>query len=315
VFEEIMSVVVFGSINLDLVAKVQHRPQPGETVLAQDFTSTPGGKGANQALAARRMGAAVTLLGAVGKDSFAEPALVLLRQAGVHLDHVGQIAESSTGLAFIHIDEQGENSITVVSGANYQVGAAALKNLEQILTKNDILVMQLEIPLEIVLRAIAIAHQKGAVILIDPAPGQSTIPTDLLKVDIITPNRGEAEMILKTRIDTREQATAAAQQFHQMGTRIGMVKLGAEGVVWTTAQGSNFQAAHKVQAIDSTGAGDAFAGALAALIDEERQQGKNIDTLDLTAAIQQASIFAALSTTRTGAQQSFPKRDEVEQSK
>lgn len=310
-----MSVVVFGSINLDLVAKVAQRPQPGETVLARGFSSTPGGKGANQALAARRMGASVTLLGAVGNDSFAEPALTLLRQAGVQLEHVAQLKESSTGLAFIHIDEQGENSITVVSGANYQVGSSALKSLEQILTKNDILVMQLEIPLEVVLQAIEIAHQKGALILIDPAPGQSAIPPELLQVDIITPNRGEAAMILNTTIDTREQATAAAHQFNQMGARIGIVKLGAAGVVWTTAKESNFQAAYKVQTIDSTGAGDAFAGALAALVAAERQKGQEIQQIDLVQAMRQASIFAALSTTRSGAQRSFPNRTDVEQLK
>lgn len=310
-----MGVVVFGSINLDLAIKVAHRPQPGETVLGRDFTSTPGGKGANQALAARRMGASVTLLGAVGADSFAEPALSLLQQAGVHLEQVAHLKESSTGLAFIHIDEQGENSITVVSGANFHVGVAALKTLEQILTKKDILVMQLEIPLEIVLQAIEIAHQKGAAILVDPAPGQSSIPAQLLQVDIITPNRGEAEMILNTRIDTREQATAAARQLHQMGARIAVVKLGSAGVVWTTAEASSFQAAHKVRTLDSTGAGDAFAGALAALIDAERQQGKEIQQINLAQAMRQASIFAALSTTRPGAQQSFPHRSDIEQLK
>ena len=310
-----MSVVVFGSINLDLVVKVAHRPQPGETVLGRDFSSTPGGKGANQALAARRMGASVTLLGAVGDDAFAEPALSLLRQAGVHLEQVAYLKESSTGLAFIHIDEQGENSITVVSGANFQVGAAALKSLEQILTEKDILVMQLEIPLEIVLQASEIARQKGATILIDPAPGQSAIPAELLQVDIITPNRGEAEMILNTRIDTREQATAAAHQLNQIGARIGVVKLGAAGVVWTTAKESHFQAAHKVRTLDSTGAGDAFAGALAALIDAERQHGKEIQDIEIAQAMRQASIFAALSTTRPGAQQSFPNRADIEQLK
>ena len=311
-----MSVVVFGSINLDLVTKVQHRPHPGETVLAKDFISTPGGKGANQALAARRMGAPVTILGAVGNDPFAEPALALLEQAGVNLDHIVRITKSSTGLAFIHIDEQGENSITVVSGANYQIGTAELKSLEQVLNKNDVLVMQLEIPLKIVLQAIEIAQRKGSVILIDPAPGQRTIPNELLQVDIITPNRGEAEMILNMHIDTREQATAASQRLHQLGAHIGVVKLGAEGVVWTTDKGSHFQAAHAIHALDSTGAGDAFAGALAALIDEQRQQSKSIHNIDLDLAhsMRLASIFAAISTTRAGAQQSFPNRLEVEQS-
>jgi ribokinase len=251
------------------------------------------------------------MLGAVGDDAFAEPALALLRQAGVNLKQVIQLAKNSTGLAFIQIDEQGENSIIVISGANNQIGVPALKSLEQLLTANDILVMQLEIPLDIVLQAIDIAHQKGATILIDPAPCQSTLPLKLLQIDIITPNRGEAEMMLNTHIDTIADAKAAALQLHHMGAGIGIVKLGAEGVVWATAKGTSFEAAHKVHTIDSTGAGDAFAGALAALIDADRQQGKDIHSIDLTHAVRQASIFAALSTTRSGAQPSFPTHAEI----
>ncbi|GCF07554.1 ribokinase [Dictyobacter arantiisoli] len=301
-----MSVIVFGSINLDLVATVEHRPQPGETLLASGFTSTPGGKGANQALAARKMGASVRMVGAVGNDSFAEPALSLLQQAGIDLSHVAHLNDSSTGLAFIHLDEQGENSITVVSGANYQVEAQGLAALEQILTAKDILVMQLEIPLTSVQQAIVIARRKGAAVLIDPAPGVSDLPAELLQVDIFIPNRGEAEMVLKHSIESIEQAREAAQELHQRGAKLGVVKLGAEGAVWANEQGTGYQPALKVQAIDSTGAGDAFAGALAAVLNQSTDTA-----LDLAAAMRQASIFAALATTRLGAQQSYPTLAEV----
>ncbi|BCL82971.1 ribokinase [Ktedonobacteria bacterium brp13] len=304
----LMSVIVFGSINLDLVATVTHRPQPGETLLASSFHSTPGGKGANQALAARRMGAEVVMLGSVGHDNFAEPALALLKQAGVDLTYVEQRSDSSTGLAFIHIDEQGENSITVVSGVNYQVGTHNLEMLEKILTANDILIMQLEIPLAIVEQAIAIAHRKGTTILIDPAPGNSNLPASLLAVDILVPNRGEAAMILGRPLESIEEAQEAASELHQRGVKLSVVKLGSEGVVWAHEDDTGYQPAFKVQAVDSTGAGDAFAGALAALLDQARNQGLQVSIAE---AMRKASIFAALSTTRPGAQQSYPSLAEV----
>lgn len=303
-----MSVIVFGSINLDLVATVQHRPQPGETLLASGFTSTPGGKGANQALAARNMGASVIMVGSVGNDSFAEPALSLLRQAGVDINHVEHLTNSSTGLAFIHLDEQGENSITVVAGANYQVGAHSLAILEQLLTAQDILVMQLEIPLSVVQQAIAIAKHKGARILLDPAPGISNIPAALLQVDIFIPNRGEAAMILNRPVQSIEQAQEAAQELHRRGAKLGVVKLGSKGVVWANDQETGYQPALKVQTVDSTGAGDAFAGALAAIINRDVHH-----PIPLAMAMRQANIFAAIATTRLGAQRSYPTLAQVQQ--
>lgn len=305
-----MSVIVFGSINLDLVATVVRRPQPGETLLARGFNSTPGGKGANQALAARRMGAPVVMLGAVGQDSFADPALALLQQAGVDLTHVERLRDSSTGLAFIHIDEQGENSITVVSGANYQLGERSLETLARIITANDILVMQLEIPLPIVQQALAIAHGKGATILVDPAPGVQDLPDALLNVDVFVPNRGEAALVLQRPVESVAEAQEAAVELHRRGARWGVVKLGSEGVVWATEEGVGYQPAFHVASIDSTGAGDAFAGALAALLDQSHNGGQQIAIAD---AMRKASLFAAISTTRSGAQSSYPLWAEVEE--
>jgi ribokinase len=305
-----MSVIVFGSINLDLVATVVRRPQPGETLLARGFNSTPGGKGANQALAARRMGAPVVMLGAVGQDSFADPALALLQQAGVDLTHVERLRDSSTGLAFIHIDAQGENSITVVSGANYQLGERSLETLARIITANDILVMQLEVPLAIVQQAIAIAHSKGATILVDPAPGVHDLPDSLLNVDVFVPNRGEAALVLQRSVESVAEAQEAAVELQRRGARWGVVKLGSEGVVWATEEGVGYQPALRVASIDSTGAGDAFAGALAALLDQSHNGGSQISIAD---AMRKASLFAAISTTRSGAQSSYPLWAEVEE--
>ena len=297
-----MSIVVLGSINFDLSAQVAHRPQPGETLMASAFSTSPGGKGANQALAARRMGAAVTMIGAVGQDDFATGALSLLRSDGVDLSYVRTIEGVSTGLAFIHLDEAGENSITVIPGANAQGAQEALRALEQVLSPHDMLVMQLEVPLPTVLAAITIAKRKGAAVLIDPAPSPASVPDDLVAVDIFIPNRSEAEQILGHRISSVESARAAAEELRKRGARIGIVKLGSDGVAWANEQGTFYEPAYKVQPIDTTGAGDAFAGALAAFMDSGYQVNE---------AIVLANRAAALATEHLGAQKSFPYKQDV----
>jgi len=297
-----MSIVVLGSINFDLSAQIVHRPQPGETLMASAFSTSPGGKGANQALAARRMGAAVTMIGAVGQDDFATGALSLLRSDGVDLSYVRTIEGVSTGLAFIHLDEAGENSITVIPGANAQGAQEALRALEQVLSPHDMLVMQLEVPLPTVLAAITIAKRKGAAVLIDPAPSPASVPDDLVAVDIFIPNRSEAEQILGHRISSVESARAAAEELRKRGARIGIVKLGSDGVAWATEQGTFYEPAYKVQPIDTTGAGDAFAGALAAFMDSGYQVNE---------AIVLANRAAALATEHLGAQKSFPYKQDV----
>ncbi len=298
-----MSVVVFGSINLDMIAQVAHRPQPGETLMASAFYVSPGGKGANQALAARRMGAVVSMIGAVGQDGFADSALSLLLADGVDLSHVRTIAGASTGLALIHLDEAGENSITVISGANVKDGEAMLAALEEVLSPQDLLVMQLEIPMETVLAATVIAKRKGTSVLIDPAPSPEVVPDDLIAGHIFIPNRGEAEQILGHRIPDIESARSATEELRRRGARIGIVKLGSEGVVWSTEQGTFYEPAYKVQAIDTTGAGDTFAGSLAAFLESGYQ---------INEAIVMANYAAALTTCHVGAQRSFPYKKEVQ---
>jgi ribokinase len=292
-----MSIIVLGSINSDLTATVPRLPHAGETLLSSGFKISPGGKGANQAVAARRMGASVAMIGAIGRDSFADVALRFLRADGIDLSGVRQIEEATTGVALIEVDEQGENTIVVVSGANFKVGEQELRRLEKVLTSSDILVLQLEIPLEIVRKAVAVAKAKGASVLLDPAPVPPKMPADLFAVDVFMPNRVEAEAILGRRIADVAQARTAAIELQRRGAQAAIVKLGAQGVVWATAGETFFEPAHRVQAIDATGAGDAFAGALAASL----QSGQ-----PMAEAIKQANKYAALSTTRQGAQESFP---------
>ncbi len=294
--------VVLGSINLDLIARIERVPGPGETCLAEAFQTSPGGKGANQALAARRLGAPTHLLGMVGDDAFAMQALRYLRQDGVDLSRIAISKERSTGLALIGVEPNGQNAITVVPGANSAVGTEVLTDLARTLTARDILVLQCEIPLEVVERAMMMAREIGARVLWDPAPARARFPKSLFRADIVAPNQGEAEMILGMDIPDVRAAKNAARQLRTFGAQVGIVKLGEQGVVWSTARGLFYLPAEQVEAIDTVGAGDAFAGALAARLDAGASIGD---------AIRTANRAAAASTTRVGAQASFVWAREV----
>lgn len=285
-----------------MTARVDHIVGPGETLVASDVLVSPGGKGANQALAARRMGADTVLVGSVGDDAFAMQALRLLRQAGVDLSRI-QVVDRATGLAWVAVDRAGQNAITVIPGANAVTGAEALEAVRRLLGPRDTLVLQLEIPLETVAAAVNLARAAGARVLLDPAPAPSALPDACWQVDILTPNQGEAGQLLGGPAvrDVRE-AKAAARALRQRGPKVAVVKLGEAGVVWATAQGVFYLPAEPVTAVDSTGAGDAFAGALAARLDAGDP---------LPEAMRLANRAAAVSTTRRGAQVSFPDREEV----
>lgn len=297
-----MSVVVLGSINLDMTVSVDRIPKPGETILSKKFVSMPGGKGANQALAACRMGAHTTLLGAVGEDVFAIQALQLLRKDGVNLTRVSVAKQAPTGLAFISVADMGENAITVAPGANQSVGGSALKDLSQILTSRDILLIQAEIPLDVIEQAVIIAHDIGALVIWDPAPATKAFPLSLFSSDIIVPNQGEAMIIQDVTISDVRSAKAAARQLCIRGAKVGIVKLGEQGVVWATTQGLFYQPGEAVTVVDTVGAGDMFAGALAARLDAGDSLGD---------AIRVANKAASLSTTKAGAQGSFPWKKDV----
>ena len=298
-----MAVVVLGSINLDLIARIKKVPRPGETGLAQSMTTSPGGKGANQALAARRMGAETTMLGMIGEDAFAMQALKHLRQDGVDLSRIGVSKDRPTGLAMIVVEESGQNAITVVPGANAAVGQEVLHDLTAVLTSRDILVLQLEVPLDVVERAIAVAHEVRARVLLDPAPAVDRLPKSCYRVDILAPNQFEAEALVGGGpITDVRTAKAAARQLKSRGCEAAVVKLGEQGVVWATGRGLFYLPGVPVPSVDAVGAGDAFAGALAARLDAQ---------FPLPDAIRIANLAAAISTTKSGAQPSFPTWPEV----
>ncbi|WP_306141256.1 ribokinase [Roseibium sp. MMSF_3412] len=291
-------ITVFGSINLDLVVAVPHLPGAGQTVSGPDHQTFPGGKGANQALAACRAGAPVRMVGAVGQDAFGPLALANMRAAGVDLAAVHALPGAS-GLAFIGIDADGENQIIVASGANARVDA---NWLEGHLSNEDTLILQGEVPFSQTKRAIACANRAGAAVFWNPAP----VPRDdflpgLEAVETLVVNEGEAEE-LAARAHLDGEPDAFINHF-ATDTRRVVVTLGAKGVRAGFA-GDRYQVASPaIRAVDTTGAGDAFCGALAAALDAGTPFGR---------ALKEAVAAGALACTATGAQSSAPRREDIQ---
>lgn len=292
-----VAVVVLGSINLDLIARIKRVPKAGETGLAHSMTTSPGGKGANQALAAQRLGAPTTMLGMIGGDAFAMQALKFLRQDGVDLSRIRVSKDLPTGLAMIVVEDSGQNAITVVPGANAGMDDAIIEDLGRTLQAKDTLLMQLEIPFDIVERAMNLARKVRARVILDPAPAVDRLPKSFYRADIMVPNQFEAQTLLGVTITDVRSAKAAARQLRSRGPEVAVIKLGEQGVVWSTARGLFYLPAEEVQAVDAVGAGDVFAGALASRLDAGAA---------LADAIRLANRAAAWSTTRQGAQPSFP---------
>lgn len=282
-------IVVFGSINLDLIFPLPHIPAPGETVLGPNVRQEPGGKGANQALAAARDGAAVTMVGAVGRDGMADTALGLLQAAGVDLTRVAR-TDRSTGCAAICVDPRGNNAIAVGAGANLLLSADQVE--DALLTPATVLVLQMEVPAEATAALIARARARGARIVLNLAPAAALPVPALRDVDILVVNETEAEWI-----GTHLQAgnTAAALRA-ALGVDV-IRTLGGEGLEAATASGVQTIPARDIVAIDTTAAGDCFVGVLAAALD----RGTSLDQ-----ALQRATTAAALCCTRAGSQGSIP---------
>lgn len=292
----------FGSVNMDLVCQAPQLPQAGETLLGQDFQMVPGGKGANQAVAAARLGAPTAMVGRVGDDAFGRSLRASLAEAGVNIEAV-QIDPGSSGIASIVVDGQGQNQIVVVPGANGRVSAADAQRFASTLKPQDVLLLQFEIPLEAVAMAAQLAHQQGATVILDPAPACDNWPSNLTPhVHILTPNQGEVSALVGRDVADVASAQQAAQQLHERGTPVVIVKLGAEGVVVTSDQGCFHQPAIAVQAIDTVAAGDAFNGGLAVAISEGKP---------LTEAVSWATAVAAHAVTQRGAQSAMPTRSQL----
>ena len=300
-----MHVVVVGSLNMDLVVRIPQIPRSGETLLGGVFKTYPGGKGANQAVAAARLGAHVTMIGCVGDDAFGQDVRNTLIAEGIDTTYVLVHPESATGVALIQVDAKGQNSIAVASGANFQLTVADVEKAMQAVGKIDMLVMQLETPLETIYTAAKTASLRGAKVLLNPAPAQ-VLNQDLLElVDVLLPN--EYEIALMTGfppLQSAADARSAAEKLLSLGAKNLLVTMGGQGAVLFDGKMELNISACSVQAVDTTAAGDCFVGALAVGLCE----GKS-----LPGAAEFASVAAAISVTRAGAQPSLPRRDEVEQ--
>jgi ribokinase len=295
------AVLAVGSVNMDMVVTCQRFPRPGETIFAHSFGTFPGGKGANQAVACARLGGRVTFLGKMGEDAFAEELTENLRSNGVTVERLS--SSSPTGVALITVDDAGENQIIVASGSNMELSIEDVDRHEALFAEAGVVLLQLEIPLEAVIRSVALARRHGATVILNPAPACHLSASLLAQVDILTPNRIEAAQLAGLPTDGVPDATASAQTLLDRGVGAVVVTLGAEGVLIVTEEGERCIPAHSVHAIDTTGAGDAFNGALACALAEGRA---------LDEAVQFANAAAAVAVTRLGAQVALPDRPELE---
>jgi ribokinase len=296
-------IVVVGSSNTDMIIKVDRLPAPGETVIGGTFSTAAGGKGANQAVAAARAGAEVSFIARVGDDMFGEQALEGFAEDGIDVSHVLRDATAPSGVALIFVDEGGENSIAVASGANARVTPADVEAAKDSITGADVLVMQLETPIETVERAAALAREHGVRVILNPAPAQPLSDEVLGRVSILTPNETEAELLTGIQVEDDEGAAAAARALVARGVDTVILTLGSRGAFVFESGSGELVPSFQVRAVDTTAAGDVFNGSLAVGLAEGKP---------LAQAVRFANAAAALSVTKLGAQPSAPTRAEIE---
>jgi ribokinase len=303
------TLVVVGSLNMDFVVTVDHLPSPGQTVLGRNFQMIPGGKGANQACAAARLGAnsvTVRMVGRVGYDVFADHLKASLSAAGVNVSAVHATRTQATGVALISVDTAGQNSIVVASGANHALAASETEAMRSVFRGARFVLFQLESPLDTVAAALKLARAEGARTILDPAPAAPLSQELLASVDILTPNETEASLLLGLqpgRVSSSE-AAGLARTLRERGPKAVLLKLGNQGCYYLDGEIELFSPAFPVVAKDTTAAGDTFNAALAVALAEDRE---------IEEALRFANAAAAISVTRMGAQASVPARAEVDE--
>lgn len=297
------NILVIGSSNTDMVIRTEHLPLPGETVIGGTFFMNPGGKGANQAVAVARLGGQVAFVCKTGSVIFGHQAQQLFSEEGIDSSYVFSDTKNPSGVALITVDTHAENCIVVAPGANAHLTVADLKHSARAVEKADIVLLQLEIPMETVEEAAVMARRLGKKVVLNPAPASKLSPRLLESLYVITPNETEAEMISGIHIVDGASAEAAARKIASMGVPNVIVTLGTRGALVFDGTDCEIVPACKVQAVDTTAAGDVFNGALVVALAEGRS---------LTEAARFACKASAISVTRVGAQSSVPYRTEVD---
>jgi len=297
-----MNIVVVGSSNTDMIIKVPHLPNPGETILGGEFTQAAGGKGANQAVAAARAGGNVSFIARVGQDMFGKSAIEGLKSDGINVDNVIIDESAPSGVAQIFVSEDGENCIGVASGANANLSKEDILNTQKKIASSDILLTQLETPIDTIEEAMKIANENGATVILNPAPAQKLSDKLLSYVSILTPNETEAEILTGIPVEDELDAEKAAKLLLKKGIKLVLITLGSKGVLVANKEMVKLYKAYNVTAIDTTAAGDVFNGALAVAF----SQNKEIEDV-----IQFSQKAAAISVTRLGAQPSAPSLLEI----
>ena len=298
------SILVVGSSNTDMIIKMERIPKPGETIIGGEFASAAGGKGANQAVGAARAGGAVTLIARIGQDMFGDKAIAGFIADGINVDYVVRDRTSPSGVALIFVGQNGENSIAVASGANAKLTPADVRKARSAFRGANVLLLQLETPLDTVQTATELATAAGGRVILNPAPARP-LPDKLLRqIYLLTPNESEAELLTGVAVDNRNSAAQAADALLARGVQNVIITMGARGALVVGKNLHQLIPAFKVKAVDTTAAGDIFNGTLALALAEGRS---------LIEAACFASAAAAISVTRMGAQTSAPTRTEIEQ--
>jgi ribokinase len=292
-------IAVVGSANIDLTTFAERFPKPGETIFGQSFNLGFGGKGANQAVAARLCGAEVFMVARVGSDLFGPATIENFRKLGIDATYVKQVEGLSSGVAPIFVEPNGQNRILVVKGANDAVKPADVDDAAEMLKSVDCIVLQFEIPVETVYYTIQFAHKHGIRCMLNPAPAQTVDMGALDGLDYFVPNESEAETITRMAVKNIEDARKCAEKLVLGGIRRVIISLGANGSLLASREGTEHVAPFAVHSIDSTGAGDAFIGSFAVFLGEGVPEKE---------AVRRANLYAALSTTGVGTQKSFYDR-------
>lgn len=297
-------VTVIGSINLDKTIRVKEMAKPGETIHASEVFSAGGGKGANQAVAAKRSGAKTAFIGAVGNDDAGKTMRELLGYEEINLDGIAELDKVATGQAYIVVDEKGENSIMIHAGANGKITPEHVVEHADLIKESDFVIAQFESDLASTIKAFEVAHQAGVKTILNPAPAMRTVPEELLKTtDVIAPNETETEILTGIKVVDEKSMQKAADKLHSLGIKVVLITIGSKGSFYSMDGQSGIVPAFKVNAVDTTAAGDTFIGALSTVLKP--------DFSNLVEAITYGNKASSLTVQRFGAQPSIPYKHEL----